>query len=105
MFRQWLYVSALCVASAALAAGQSPETGRVAGRVRLTTKVPGKPLASAAYPRRTIGDHEPPPAAEIRNVVVYLRDAPFRGTLPVGHAELRQEHETFLPHTIAITRG
>src|SRR5205814_4326577 len=84
---------------------QSIQAGRVIGRVRLTSKVPGKPLASSAYPRRSIADYEAPLSPEIRNVVVYIRDAMYRGTLPATRAELRQEHETFSPHTIAITRG
>ena len=100
-----LHVSAFCLALAALPAGQTAETGRVVGRIRLTSKVPGKPLASAAYPRRAVGDHESPPQPEIRNVVVYIKDAVYRGVLPASRAELRQEHETFIPHTIAITRG
>ena len=100
-----LYISALCLALAAVPAGQSVETGRVIGRVRLTTKVPGTPLPSTAYPRRTVGDHDAPVQPEIRNVVVYIKDATYRGVLPVKRAELRQQHETFIPHTIAITRG
>jgi plastocyanin len=105
MRRSLLYISALCLALAALPAGQTPETGRVIGRVRLTTKVPGKPLASTAYPRRTVGDHDAPSPPEIRNVVVYIKDAAYRGALAAKSAELRQEHETFIPHTVAITRG
>jgi plastocyanin len=105
MRRSLLYVSALGLALAALPAGQALDTGRVSGRVRLTTRVPGKPLASTAYPRRTVGDHDAPSLPEIRNVVVYIKDALYRGALPTKRAELRQEHETFIPHTIAITRG
>jgi hypothetical protein len=105
MRRRLLYASALCLALAALPAGQSPEPGRIAGHVRLTTKVPGKALPSTAYPHRAVGDHDAPPLPEIRNVVVYLKDAVYRGTLPIKRAELRQEHETFVPHTVAITRG
>jgi plastocyanin len=105
MRRDLLYISALCLALAALPAGQSAETGRVIGRVRLTTRVPGRPLPSTAYPRRAVGDHEAAPLPDIRNVVVYLKDAAYRGALPVKRAELRQEHETFIPHTVAITRG
>ena len=103
--RASLYISALCLALAAFPAGQSAETGRVIGRVRLTTKMPGRPLASTAYPQRAIGDHEAPSLPEIRNVVVYIRDAAYRGVLPARRTELRQEHETFIPHTVAITRG
>lgn len=105
MRRGLLYVSALGLSVAALGAGQLPETGRVIGRVRLTSKVPGKPLPSTAYPRRTVGDHDAPSLPEIRNVVVYIKDAMYRGALPAMRADLRQEHETFIPHTVAITRG
>jgi plastocyanin len=100
-----LYISALSVVLAAFPAGQSAQTGRIIGRVRLTSRVPGKPLASTAYPRRSIGDHDAPASPEIRNVVVYIKDAMYRGALRATRAELRQEHETFSPHTIAITRG
>ena len=105
MRRGLLYVSALGLAVVALGAGQVPETGRVIGRVRLTSRVPGKPLPSTAYPRRTVGDHDAPSLPEIRNVVVYIKDAMYRSALPAMRAELRQEHETFIPHTVAITRG
>ena len=105
MRRGLLYVSALGLSVAALGAGQVPESGRVIGRVRLTSRVPGKPLPSTAYPRRTVGDHDAPSLPEIRNVVVYIKDAMSRGALPAMRAELRQEHETFIPHTVAITRG
>jgi hypothetical protein len=83
----------------------NPSTGRVTGRVRLTTKIPGKPLASTAYPRRTVGNHQAPVLPEIRNVVVYIKDALHRGPLPASRNELLQEHETFIPRTLAITRG
>jgi plastocyanin len=101
----FLHISAFFLALAALPSGQTAETGRVLGRVRLTTKVPGKSLPSAAYTRRAVGDHDAPAQPEIRNVVVYIKDAGYRGALAASRAELRQEHEAFVPHTIAITRG
>jgi hypothetical protein len=42
---------------------------------------------------------------EIRNVVVYVRGAPYRGPLPARRATMRQENETFVPRVLAITRG
>jgi plastocyanin len=102
----WLYISALCLASAAaVVAGQAAPTGRITGHVRLTTRVRGTPLASTAYPRRSVGDHDAAALPDIRNVIVYIKDAVYRGPLKATRAELRQEHETFIPHTIAITRG
>jgi len=93
--------------TAGLALGPSPEqaaTGTIAGRVTLTTRVRSGRLPSNAYPTRRVG----PAAAvspEIRNVVVYLKDPGFRGTLGTTVSELKQENEAFEPHVIAITRG
>jgi plastocyanin len=83
----------------------APETGSMAGHVKLTSRVRGERLPSAVYPGRAVGHSTPPRVPEIHNVVVYLKDAPFQGTLPATSAEIRQEHETFLPHVLAITRG
>jgi hypothetical protein len=89
----------------AVSSGQPPETGSIVGHVKLTTRVRGAALPSTAYPGRTVGMHELPPIPEIRNVVVYLKDVTYGGPLPIRKAELRQLHETFLPHVVAITRG
>ena len=105
MGRIVLHILALSLCLVAWPAGQSPDTGRVIGHVRLTAKLPGKPLASTAYPRRTVGDHDAPALQEIRNVVVSIKDAAYRGPLTTGRTALLQEHETFVPHTLAITRG
>ena len=92
--------------TAAAPRGQAPDTGGIAGRVRLTTRLKGAALPSTAYPSRAVGTHDPQTSPDqIKNVVVYLKDAVYRGPLPPMRAELRQEHETFLPHVLAITRG
>jgi plastocyanin len=84
--------------------GQTPDAGSVVGRVTLT-RVRGAALPSTAYPGRTVGRHELPATPEIRNVVVYLKNVVYRGPLAVKKVQLRQEHETFIPHVLAITRG
>lgn len=94
---------AVCLAAAPV--GQAPDTGSIAGHVTLTTKLKGRALPSTAYPTRAVGAHRPGAIPEIRNVVVYLKDVAFRGALAATHADLRQEHETFLPHVLAVTRG
>jgi plastocyanin len=85
--------------------GGQTENGAIAGRVTLTTKIKGRALPSTAYPTRAVGAHDPSAPPEIKNVVVYLKDIVFRGALPPTKAELRQSHETFVPHVLAITRG
>ncbi len=83
---------------------QTPQTGSITGHIRLTTRIRA-PLPANAYSSRAIGKHEQPPIPEIRNVVVYLKDPPFRGVLPVSRVELHQENETFVPHVLALTKG
>jgi len=43
--------------------------------------------------------------SELRNVVVYLKNVPYRGALPVTRHQIRQEHESFVPRVTVITRG
>ena len=90
---------------ATFAAAQAPDTGSVAGHVTLTKRIKGTALPSAIYPGRTVNAAPAPPIPEIRNVVVYVKDAVVRGPLPPTKAEMRQTHETFVPHVLAITRG
>jgi plastocyanin len=96
-----LLLAGLCFATA----GGQTDSGTIAGRVTLTTKIKGRALPSTAYPTRAVGAHDPSAPPEIRNVVVYLKDIAFRGALPQTKAELHQTHETFVPHVLAITRG
>ena len=91
--------------AAAISTGQAQEPGAIGGHVKLTARVRGASQPSAIYTPRGIPRHDPPAMPEIRNVVVYLKDVAFRGTLPITTSEMRQEHETFVPHVLAITRG
>ena len=91
--------------AASIPLGQAQELGTIGGHVKLTTRVRAARQPSAVYSPRDVPRHDPPPIPEIRNVVVYLKDAAFHGTLPVTTAEMRQEHETFVPHVLAITKG
>jgi plastocyanin len=104
MRRSIFSLATLIGLATAASAGQS-ETGTVAGKVILTAKIRGTALPSTAYPTRAVGTHDNRSIPEIKNVVVYVAGAPFRGALAPMKAELRQEHETFLPHVVAITRG
>lgn len=97
--------AALLLILAAAPSGQSPESGRITGRVRLTATVPGSPLPSSLYPSRSIGRRDASRLPEIRNVVVHLRDAAFSRRVPTTPAELRQRNETFTPHVLAVTTG
>ncbi|HEX4346067.1 MAG TPA: hypothetical protein VHZ73_00755 [Vicinamibacterales bacterium] len=88
----------------ALPLGQS-STGTVTGRVILTSRVKGTPLPSNVYAPRAVQQHDAAPTPEIKNVVVYLKDVKYTGALPAMHAEIKQEHETFIPRVLAITKG
>jgi plastocyanin len=99
-------VALLGVAAARTATLAQPAdgTGTISGHVRLTARIRA-PLPANVYPARTIGRHVAPSTPEIRNVVIYLKDPGFKGTLRTTRAELKQEDETFIPHVLAITRG
>jgi plastocyanin len=84
---------------------QTPDAGTIAGQVTLTTRVRSARLPAAVYPSRTVPNNDPPAVSELRNVVVYLKNAAFRGALPVTSAEIRQVNETFIPHILPITLG
>jgi plastocyanin len=105
MWRTFLSITSLLAAFVTAPGGQLADTGSITGHVKLTPKIPGRALPSTAYPTRAVAPHDPTAVPEIKNVVVYLKDVAFRGALPAGKAELRQEHETFLPHVVAISRG
>ena len=73
--------------------------GRVEIGIPVRTKRPAGAYATRALPARPLA-----PPSEVRNVVVYLKDAPARPPAPM-HAEIRQENETFVPHVIAVPVG
>jgi plastocyanin len=99
----WLAVATV-LPHAQTTSAQTVTAGAIAGHVKLTARV-RTPLASNAYPARTIEKHKAAAIPEIRNVVVYLSNPGFRGTLRTTKSELTQENETFVPHVLAITRG
>ena len=90
--------------SATVPALELPEPGSITGHVRLT-KAHGAPLPSNVYSPRAVSPHDGPSTPEIRNVVVYLKDTAYRGALPTSHQSIRQEHESFTPRVLAITKG
>ena len=92
------------VLAAAAPDGQSG-SGTITGYVKLTSRVRGTPLPSNAYQPRAINRRDPGSAPEIKNVVVYLKDVAFRGSLRPMRAEITQQHEAFMPRVLAVTRG
>ena len=94
-----------CAAVAGMpAAGRAvPAYGRIAGVVHLVSPV-GTALRSGAYPSRQV-NRKTPDAAEIANVVVFVKDAPIEASLPVTRASISQHDEAFVPRVTAITRG
>jgi plastocyanin len=79
---------------------QPPATvrGRVTIGIPISTRRP-----TATY-SRSIQAARLASGSELRHVVVYLRDAPRR-PLPPVRAEIRQEHETFVPRVVAVPVG
>jgi len=94
-----------CAAVAAMpAAGRAvPAYGRIAGIVHLVAPG-GSALRSGAYPSRQV-NRKTPDAAEIANVVVFVKDAPLAQDLPVTRSSIAQREEAFVPRVTAITRA
>ena len=80
-------------------------TGTISGRVTLTTRMRGVPISTNAYAPRAVTHQATPSAPEMRSVVLYLKDVRYKAPLPVSHAQIRQEDESFSPRVVAITRG
>src|SRR5712671_500396 len=104
MMRGVLTVAAAFAFVAALA-GQSPQSGTISGHVTLTSRVRGTALPSNVYQPRSIANHDGITIPDIKNVVIYLKGVAFKGSLPVSYQEIRQEHESFVPRVVAVTRG
>ena len=83
--------------------GAARAYGRITGVVHLVA-LTGTALRSGAYPSRQV-NRKTPDAAEISNVVVFVKDAPADPELPVAHASISQRDEAFVPRIAAITRG
>jgi plastocyanin len=99
-----LFLVAVLTAGVAGLEAEPSRTGRLEGRVILS-HVRGTRLPSTAYAPRAVGPHAMTSAPEISNVVVYLKGAPFSGTLEVSRQQIVQEGESFAPRVLAITKG
>jgi plastocyanin len=98
----------LLVGAAALAAAsgrpsaQGGQPAGVSGRVEIG--IPISTRRPANIYTRSVPGARLAPTSELRNVVVYLQDAPTRAVTPV-RASIRQEHETFTPRVVAVPVG
>jgi plastocyanin len=107
MICRLLGVSVPAVAAAAtLLTGPTPAAqqlaavrGRVEIGIPITTRRP-----NAAYPSRAVATQALAPAAEVRHVVVYLKDAPPRQVRPTN-VDIRQRDENFIPRVVAVPVG
>jgi hypothetical protein len=91
--------------AAAVRGGQPSGSGTIGGHVKLTSRVRGTPLPSNAYQPRTVNRRDAGGVPEIKNVVIYLKDVTFHGTLLPMHGEILQQHEAFTPRVLPVTRG
>jgi plastocyanin len=98
-------IAATMAAAIAGVGAQTPTTGTITGRVVLTSRVRGNPIPSNVYQPRAIAKRDPDAVPEIKNVVVSLKGAPFRGPLTVSHETMTQQGELFTPRVLTITRG
>ena len=79
------------------------QRGVVRGRVEIGIPVTVR-RPSAAYPTRSVAQPVLAPASELRNVVVFLKDAPAQPTEPMM-VDIRQRDENFIPRVVAVPVG
>lgn len=82
---------------------QTSGRGTIAGTVRLVMPT-AAPIPSGVYPSRRVS-RPLPREAEIANVVVFVKDAPRAAELTTTTTSIVQRDESFVPRTVAITRG
>lgn len=99
---------AVCVALATASPGsegQPADAGSVTGHVTLTTRMRGVPISTNAYLPRGVTRQAQTASPEMRGVVVYIKGLTAAGPLPASRSQIRQEHESFSPRVLAVTRG
>jgi plastocyanin len=75
----------------------------VQGRVVIDVPTTAR-RATSAYPNRSVTAVTLAPPSEVRNVVIFLKDAPARAVTPT-HVGIRQRNETFTPRVVAVPVG
>ena len=99
-------VVAVCLVWLAGSVGSHPaaqQGASVRGRVQIGIPVTAR-RASAAYATRPVTQPVLAPVAELRHVVVFLKDAPALHTEPTV-MEIRQKDENFVPRVVAVPIG
>jgi len=105
----WLTVGSFLLPSQLPAAESAENTGRIHGHVTITRKLTSQRMRFRLYPG--LKPQPPPSTTEISddergNVVIYLRDAPPTADASLEQVpEIRQQGETFIPHTLPVVKG
>jgi plastocyanin len=108
MIRRLLGVPFLAVGASAaiLLAGPTPaaqQPSAVRGRVEIGIPIMTR-RPSSAYPTRSVAPQVLAPTSELRNVVIYVKDAPSRPVTPT-RVDIRQRDENFIPRVVAVPVG
>jgi plastocyanin len=94
------------MAALVISSGTQPtaqQGASVRGRVEIGIPVTAK-RPTAAYATRAVPQPVLAPVSEVRNVVVFLKDAPSQRTEPTV-VEIRQRDENFVPRVVAVPVG
>jgi plastocyanin len=81
-------------------------TGRIEGEVVISTALSNRRPRFRIYADPGPGSRPPAPQTdEIRNVVVYVQNAPASDAASPAHTAMGQDDERFTPHVLPILRG
>jgi plastocyanin len=102
-FRLGVATAIVVGAVAAGSSGGAQQPATIRGRVEIGVPVSTRRPA-AGYPTRAVAAPALAPISELRNVIIYVKDAPARAT-PPAREEIRQRNEAFIPRVIAVPVG
>ena len=81
-------------------------TGRIEGEIVISSALASRRPRFRIYADPGPGSRPPAPETdEIRNVVLYVQDAPGAPQAPSAHAAMTQDDERFTPHVLPVLRG
>jgi plastocyanin len=84
--------------------GHTAATGGVHGQIDIVTKSSRRLATAGSYPGRTVALPAARPSSELQNVVVFV-DTNAPEPTPPMRVVMRQDHEEFVPHVVAVTVG
>jgi plastocyanin len=84
--------------------GHAVATGSIVGQIDIVARSSRKLATAGSYPGRTVALPSARQTSELQNVIVFA-DTDVPEPTPPMRVVMRQDHEEFVPHVVAVTAG